>query len=268
MEFLQDLSEAKLIGRSKQGLKRFNAQDLSELLFLHICALQIMKHEFHGLPMAQEYVKKIGPLTNFNNFMASRNEIFVFLHVLTGRNAEPQRKLLKDQEASRELIDRISINMPFLRKYLRLVLAGKDDEPFERRFLLMLERELKISNGYYRAIRRLVSSWKRQSRSSRKLVMTRLLQIMRSKARRSEMLGLIELLSKQEKLEKKKLKPLDGEGVGQNIEAEPKELTKTKEPTEPRKKSSGFLKQLAINTAIGAAGGYAGYRLVKHKKST
>ena len=100
MEFLQDLTEAKLIGRSKNGLRRFDARELADLLFLHLCAVQILKHEFLGLPKAQEYVKATGPLTNFDYFVSSRNELYVLIHVLFGKNAKTARKLLKNQEES------------------------------------------------------------------------------------------------------------------------------------------------------------------------
>lgn len=255
MEFLQDLSEARLIGRSKNGLKKFSAKDIADLLFLHICALQIMKHEFLGLPEAQKYVKKAGSLINFDNFSSSRNELYVLLHVLFGKNAGPQQALLKDQEASQLFLDRLTINMQFTRKYLRLILAGKDDPAFERRYLLMIEKDLKITDSYYRSIRRLVMTWPKQPRSTRKLVMTRLLQVMRTKGRRSEMMGLLEWLSKQEKLEDKKLDPLDGEGIGQKVEA-------------PAKKSTGFLKKLAIGGALGGIGAYAGYKFARRNKKS
>lgn len=257
MEFLQDLTEAKLIGRSKNGLRRFDARELADLLFLHLCALQILKHEFLGLPKAQEYIKLTGPLTNFDYFVASRNELYVLIHVLIGKNAESARKFLKNQEANDQLFNRIKINMQLTRKYLRLILAGKIDESFERRYFMMMEKDLNITNNYYRSIRRLVMTWPKQSRSTRKLVMTRLLQIMRTKGRRSEMMNILEWLSKQKQLEDPSLKPLEGEGPGQKVKAEP----------EP-KKGMGFLKKLAIAGVAGAAGAYGGYKLVRRDRKS
>lgn len=257
MEFLQDLTEAKLIGRSKNGLRRFDARELADLLFLHLCAVQILKHEFLGLPKAQEYVKATGPLTSFDHFVASRNELYVLIHVLSGKNAESSRKLLKNQEASNLFLDRIKINIQYTRKYLRLVLAGKVDESFERRYFLMMEKDLNITNNIYRAIRRLVMTWPKQSRSTRRLVMTRLLQVMRTKGRRSEMMGILEWLSKQKNLEDPSLQPLEGEGPGQKIKTIP-----------DKKKGMGFLKKLAIAGAAGAAGAYGGYKFVRRTKKS
>lgn len=255
MEFIQDLSEAKLIGRSKTGLRQFSARDIADLLFIHLCALQVLKHEFLGLPEAQKYVKNAGPLTNFDHFVSSRNELYLLTHVLFGKNAKAQQALLKDQEASQVFIKRLKLNLPYLRKYLRMVSSGKMDESFERRFFIMMEKDLKITNNYYRSIRRLVSSWSKQSRSTRKLVMTRLLQIMRTKSRRSEMMGLIEWLSKQENLEDKDLNSLEGEGIGQKVET-------------PPKKGMGFLKGLALGVAGAGLGAYAGYKLAKSRKKS
>jgi len=257
MEFLQDLTEAKLIGRSRNGLRQFDAKELADLLFLHLYIVQILKHEFLALPKVQEYVKKTGPLTNFDHFVSSRNELYVLIHVLFGKNAKAARKLLRNQEASNLFLDRIKINMQLTRKYLRLVLAGKADESFERRYFLMLEKDLNITNSYYKAIRRLVMTWPKQSRSTRKLVMTRLLQIMRTKGRRSEIMGILEWASKQQNLEDTSLKPLDGEGPGQTIKTVPDE-----------KKGMGFLKKLALGSALGAAGAYAGYKFVRRPKKS
>lgn len=249
MDFLKDLSEAQLIGRSRSGLTRFNARELADLLFLHLLGLQILKYEFYGLPEAKKYVQGVGPLTNVDNFIGSRNEIYMMLHVLFGkRGADASRALLKDPEANTEFFKQIHMDFPLLRKYFGLIRAGKNDAAFERRFLLAMEHYLNINNQYYRAIRRLAMTWDRQSESTRRLVMTRLLQIMRSKARRSEMMGMLEYLSKKEKLEKPDLEPLEGEGVGQNIQSQPK-------------KSMGFMKGLALGTAAFAGGAYLGHKL-------
>jgi len=253
MDFLQDLTEAKIIGRSKSGLKKFNARDIADLLFLHLCALQILKYEFFGLPEAQKYVMETGPLTNFDYFLSSRNEIYLFVHILIGKKAKSSQLMLKDQEASLVFLKTIKINLPYLRKFLKMILAGQNDAAFERRFLLMMERDLRINDNYYKAIRRLASTWSNQSNSTKKLVMTRLLQIMRAKARRSELMNILEWVSKQEKLENKKIKPLKDEGPGQ------------KKPA-PAKKASGFLKKLALGTGALAVGAYAGYKLTKKAK--
>jgi len=255
MEFLQNLTEARLLGGGKTGLKKYNARDVADLLFLHICALQMMKHEFYGLPEAQKYIKNSGNLIHFDYWSSHRNELYVLIHVLIGRFAEPQQRLLKDQEASRVFIERVKIDKQLLRKYLRLIAAGKTDESFERRFLLGLEHGLMISNSNYRAIRRLVMTWPKQSHSTKQLVMTRLLQILRSKARRSELLPILEAISRKQKMEDRTLKPLEGED---NRKAQ-------KTPTKPK---MGFIKSLALGAAAGVAGGLAGYHLTRRKKSS
>lgn len=255
MEFLQNLTEARLLGGGKTGLKKYNARDVADLLFLHICALQMMKYEFYGLPEAQKYIKNTGNLIHFDYWSSHRNELYVLIHVLIGRFAEPQQRLLRDQEASMVFLERVKIDKQLLRKYLRLIAAGKSDESFERRFLLGLEHDLMISNSNYRAIRRLVMSWPKQSHSTKQLVMTRLLQILRSKARRSELLPILEAISRKQRMEDKTLAPLEGES---NQKAQ-------KTPTKPK---MGFIKGLALASAAGIAGGLAGYHLVRRKKST
>lgn len=256
MEFLQDLSEARLFGGGRSGIKRYNAKDIADIFFLHIIALQILNHNFYGAPEIKKYLHNAGNLINFDYWSSARNEIYVLLHILTGRQAKKQQSLLQDQEASQEFLKNIKINMPLMRKFLRLVKSGQHDEAFERRFLLELERDLMVTNGYYRSLRRLVSTWKRQPESTKRLVMTRLLQIFRTKARRSELLSILEYVSRKDRLEDKSLEPLPGTGSEKAAET----------PVPPKKMS--LLKNLAAFGAgmtTGAAGGYA---LTRTKKST
>lgn len=247
MDFIQDLNEAKLFGHSRTNLKRYNAKEIADLLFLHICALQIMKHEFLALPDVQAYVKRAGNVANFDYYIQSRNEIYILLHILIGKYAGMQQKMLKDQEASQEYLSQIKINVMLVRKYLRLIVAGKADVGFERRFLIELEKGLMISNSYLRSIRRLVMTWPTQPESNKRLVMTRILQLFRTRARRSELMPILEMLSKREKMEDKSLNPLEGEGPGQKT---------------PAKKGLGFLKGLAL----AGGGALAGYHLTRRKR--
>ena len=175
---------------------------------------------------------------------------------MIGRQAQRQQTLLQDQPQSQEFLGKIKINMPYMRKFLNLVKIGRHDQSFERRFLLELERNLMIQNSYYRSLRRLASTWDKQPESTKKLVMTRLLQIMRTKARRSELLPMIEYVSKKDKLEDRTLEPIQGEGPEWAAE----------KPVKSKK--MGFLGGLAaagVGTALGAT---AGYRLARNKKST
>lgn len=250
MEFISSLTEAKLLGGGKHRLKNYTAKDIADLLFLHICVLQILKHEFIGLPEAQKYAKGIGSLSNFDHFYMARNEVYIFAHVLIGKYAERQQELLKEPEASKLFLERVKINVPRFKMFVRSILSGRNDESMERRFLLELEHDLMINDIYFRSVRRLVSTWDKISHSTRVLVMTRLLQIFRRTARRSELMNILEYVAKKTKLENKSLKPLDA-----NPEKDKKE--KVKKP-----KKFGFLKSLAT-VGVGAAGGYA---LTRRKK--
>ncbi len=245
MEFIQDLNEAKLFGHSRTALKRYNAKEIADLLFLHILALNIMKYEFHGLPKAQKYVKNVGNMANFDYYVQMRNEVYILLHILIGKHSEMQRRLLKDKEASREFLGKVRINKQFMRKYLRGIMAGRNEESFERRFLYELERGLMIDNSYLRSMRRLVMAWPRQTEANKRLVMTRMLQLFRTKGRRSELLPMLEWLAKKEKMKDKSLGPLEGEGLGQNVPVKPK---------------MSFLKGLAIAGAGAATGHYLAKR--------
>lgn len=244
MEFLQQLSEARIIGNSRTGLKRYDARDIAELLFLYFNAIQILKYEFHGMPHLKKYLANAGSLANVNAFITSKNDLYILMHVLFGNQNKPQLAMLKHKEANEIFIPTLRIDMSMVRKYILLAKNGKSDPSFERRFLLSLESGLRIRNANYRSIRRLTMDWGKETDSVKRLVMTRMLQIFRAKARRAEILPILEKVSKLERMEDKKLKPLEDEGLGQK-----------------KSKTGSILKTLAL----GAAGAAVGYALTRKK---
>lgn len=245
--FLKDMSEARLIGGSVSGLGKYNARDLADLLLLYLAAINILKHDFYGLPKVQRYIASTGNLVNFDYFSPARNDLYLLIHVLTGRNNERAVSKLKDMEASQELIDSIRLSSQELKRYLRMAMTGVKDESFERRFLLLAERQLQVSNSYYRSIRRLASTWATQPESTKRVVMTRLLQILRSKFRRSELLPFLEEVSKKQGLHDK-------------------EIAKTELESEKNRKQSSISTALGVGAASFGAGLAGGYALTRKRK--
>lgn len=215
MDFIQNISESRIIGNSKNGLSRFNVRDIADILFLYIVAIHIIKHDFYGLPELQKYISSVGNLSNFDNFIPSKNDLYLFLHVLFGMNNDNVLSIMKDDDSNKALLPLLRINMQEMRKFLLMAKNGQTDISFERRFLLSLENGLRIQDSKYKSIRRLASDWSTETESVKRLVMTRLLQIFRSKARRSEILPILEKVSKTNNLEDKRLPPMENEPLGQ-----------------------------------------------------
>src|SRR5690606_22641112 len=76
-----------------------------------------------------------------------------------------------------------------------------------------LENSLNIDRSDYKSIRRLVTEWQNITDQARSLAVTRLLLAFRAKARRSELLPVLEKLAKIKKYEIKGAKNPEKEGT-------------------------------------------------------
>ena len=113
-----------------------------------------------------------------------------------------------------------------------------------------LESGLRITDSYLKNIRRVASNWNIQSKTTKKATLTRLLQLFRTKARRSELLPYLESLAIAMKMEDRYMPPIQNEP---NPGAQ-------KTPVKPDLK---FLRNLSAGTA---AGDTAAQILMRKKK--
>ena len=236
MEFLQDLCEGKLFGSGKSNLQYYTGKDITEFVFMQLLGIQIMKYETGALPEVQKYVKGIGNLMNYNYWRSGKNELYLMFHLLVGKYSHEQRLLLSGRD-SMEFLDKTRVNTQNLARYFRMVVAGRFSVGFDRRFMLEMERGLRITDGNLKIIRRIASSWDIQSYTTKKVTLTRLLQLFRSKCRRSELLPYLESLAIAMNLENRALPPLKDESI--------------KAQKTPVKPDMRFLRNLSAGIAAG-----------------
>ena len=205
MEFLQDLCEGRLFGSGKSNLQYYDAKQITEFLYMQFLGIQILKYESGSLPVVQKYVRGTGNLVNFDYWRSGKNELYLLTHLILGKYSEEQRRMLKYGESDSEFLKRTRLNKQYLVGFLRSAASGHSDVGFDRRFLVHAEQGLRITDSYLKNIRRVASNWEIQSFSTRKTTLTRLLQLFRSKARRSELLPYLESLAIAMNMENRKL---------------------------------------------------------------
>ena len=244
LEFINELCESRLI-RQKRQLNRYTAKDAADLVFLYACMLTILKNEFKYAPVAARYAKKTVMFNNFNVFRVNGTDMYILLTGLIG--TDDTSDMFSDKEASSLFLADLRVNEPQLKEWLRLTAKGVSRKSVDSAFLYRLERQLKINNSQYKSVRRLASDWGNLKHGQKTLVITRIIQALRTRAMRSELMPVMMKLAKEKKY----------------IPVEP---VKDMEKAQPANTKGGMSARSKIATGIGLTGAaaYGGYRLGKH----
>ena len=256
LEFINDLCESRLV-RQKKQIKQFTAKDVADLIFLYACTLTILKNEFKYAPTAMAYAHKTRMYSNWNVFRTNGTDMYVLLCALVG--TDDTNKLMADQEASQVFRNSISVNQPQLKQWFAFTAKGKVSPQIDGQFLFRLEKQLRVDNAQYKAIRRLASDWGNLKHGQKTLIVTRCMQAFRLRARRSELYPILMKLSKE-----KKFIPVDKKGK--------KKTPRDMEIAQPASTKGGMSTRSKIAIGIGlpvatAIGGFALGRRFNRKQS-
>ena len=81
-EFIGDLSESRLIP-SKSNLRKFSAQEVSDLVVLNLCALYILWSNAETQKFAENYAKRtVSYGANFSKWQTNGTDLYILLHAL------------------------------------------------------------------------------------------------------------------------------------------------------------------------------------------
>ena len=199
--------------------------------------LQILKYESGGQPVASNYIRS-AITTSYDYWRSGKNELYLLIYLLIGRNSFDEQPLLKNGQGDVDFLRNVRINKQNLTRFLRSTVSGHYDVGSDRRFLLEMESGLRITDSYLKNIRRVAANWSIQSRTTKKITLTRLLQLFRSRARRSELLPYLESLAVAMNMEDRYMPPV----INNTSQAA------QKTPVKPDFK---FLNQLSIGIAAG-----------------
>lgn len=248
LSLMQSLEENWLF-RSR-NVSDYNAQDITDLAFLYMVTLHILRCEYDTASFAMSYAKRTAAHSNFKTVDRSSTDLYQFLNIVSDPTGEVS-ELLKDQTKNQILWHTVRLNPTMIRTFLTNIAALHYDNDDQKRLLFAIENQLHITTSNYRSMRRIAVDWDSAEVSSqmKKLTVTRMLQALRAKARRGDILPTLEKLAGHRKYEM--LNVCDPE-TGRGCEAEP-------EP-QPQDRGMGFLKALALGAL---AGGVIGHTLGK-----
>lgn len=231
----------------------FSVREIADLAFLYMIALHILRSEFETAPQAIGYAKITNNHANYKPVDKSNTDLYQFLNILS----DPKSKIaaeLANSQANDILWHEIKFNTTTVRQFLNNVINKNYDTAAQRRLLFQLENQLHITTSNYRSMRRIAVEWDSNEIDTvgQKMVVTRLLQALRAKARRGDLLPWLEKLSSLRQYELFKVcDPESGEGCG----TEPVLPTKTN--------NMSLLKSLALGAL---AGGIIGHAMGKNKR--
>jgi hypothetical protein len=190
------LSESRLIS-STNALKKYDAEHLADLAVLYVCAIYILYCTNSTKHFAEKYARRtIQYGTQFNQWHTGATDLYAILFGLTAEHIK-----LDNQEESDHFKSILPFGETLLVRWLRELNNSHLHSATHRSLFTRLDFNFKIKNSSIRAIRRLVMEWDDLDHHEQKLAMTRLLQLMRNRAQKSELLSELQNMADQHELE-------------------------------------------------------------------
>lgn len=238
MKLIQSLSESRMLA-STGSYHRFTARQIAELVYLHVIALRILASESMSHHFAHDYALRSARYLGFAKWYQNATDLHLLIHALVSEDVE-----LKMPEASQEFKETLYFDDTAMRRWLKNLSQSQSSEAMTRTLFMHLDGQFRIKDSSAKAIRRLVQDWPHNTERQKQLAMTRLLQMMRVRARGSDLLSELERVAKALNLE---LHDVANQETG-DVEAD----------ETPHKKGS-LLKRLVAGGLAAAAG----YQIVK-----
>lgn len=166
-DFISSLSESKTFP-SKESVEKHKAIELAEIAYLLILALRVLLWDDSYKNWAQTYCDKTTSTPNFKKWRTDSTDLYVAMFGLT-----------KDKEAHEFGANQIW-------NWLHKAGNGYLSEKESRKLFAKLDSYFHIRNESMCAVRRLVMDFPEIKRSEEKLAITRLLQLLRHRASKSE----------------------------------------------------------------------------------
>lgn len=174
---LRELCESRVFP-STRSAEKMETQEAADLLYVYILALRILASDEETREFAAHYARTTSQWGTYERWRGNGNDLYVLIHLIKDRN-----HLLKK--------GRYPLDLTLLHRWLREIAIHGIDEEMTHRLLARLDLGLRTRNDSLKAIRRIVTHWPEVTHHQRELAMTRLLQILRNRARKSELLGLL-----------------------------------------------------------------------------
>ena len=191
VQFVNTLSESRLF-RTKKMASDVNINDAADIVFVHFLILNIFNKDYDFAPLAGDIASRTMVYRNFDYFRTNGTDMYMALNRLMGKDND-----IGDDEKDEIARGRLSLQKADILRFLLHYSNNRNDSSFEQRYLLRYQRNLNVQDGMLKSVRRLVGDWDNLSQNQRALVVTRLVQWMRRKARLAEIMPALLKLQKR-----------------------------------------------------------------------
>lgn len=175
-EFIANLSESAVFS-SKSSLDKYSETELCEITYLFIVTLRILLWCDDTHEWARDYCKKTTRASDFKSWRTDGTDLYAAMY-----------GLVVDKEEH-------SFSPKLVWNWLHKASTGHLSAADSREFFVKLDSYFHIRNESMKAVRRLAMDFFRLNRTEEKLAITRLLQLLRHRAPKAELLAELHSLS-------------------------------------------------------------------------
>jgi hypothetical protein len=181
--FLKDLHESRMT-KDNGSSQKLTFSDCCERLYLTLLILETMRQfpDFKG--PVQRYAKKTIGFETYKFYRIMATDLYNFIYFIVGSDSAQDK--LKDPKSAKEMKSNTRVPVNDLNRYIRALASGSNVNPGS--LFIKLESALRITNSDYKAVRRSIMNWDKQTRSDKRLVATRLIFAARAKLRSSDLI--------------------------------------------------------------------------------
>jgi hypothetical protein len=190
---LENCNESKMFRNTY--LNQLTLRDTVDSVFINLLTLYMLSKEFETAPFAQDYAHRTLMFGNFTAPRVSGTDLYQGLHIMLNPTG-PTAQQLKAHDQNLVLANQLQTNAKLVKEFLIGIATGSLDRITAIRLMYRLEGQMNIDISNYKSLRRLITDWENLTTHQRELCITRLLQYYRMRGKRSELLPVLEALSK------------------------------------------------------------------------
>ena len=181
--FIKDLHEARMT-KDNGSSRKLTFSDCCERLYLTLLILETMRKYPDYKNIVQKYAKKTAGFETYRYYRIMGTDLYNFIYFIVGGDSAQNK--LKDPESAKQMKKNSRIPVNDINRYIRSLANGNTVNPTS--LFIKLESALRITNSDYKAVRRSIGDWEKQTRSDKRLVATRLIFAVRAKLRSSDLI--------------------------------------------------------------------------------
>lgn len=178
-------------------LYSLNGKDVSELVYLHILALQILHCEYKYSPIVVRYASYT-QTKGFDNISTASTDLGILLNFIFHDN---NRQMLKNHESNHYFFKNLRLQPSTINYLLQMYRRDQHNRSTEASLIDKIGMDLRISNSNYRSVGKFASRWDLTVTYDKRLALTRLLQAFRARLNQSPLRTYLETLAREEDLE-------------------------------------------------------------------